>query len=116
MLLAVHAQERFMKRACWCLLTLRKKRKIIGEEFIRVFEESAKKIAADYLIQGTIYPDRIESGFRKHSDTIKTHHNVGGLPEDIEFKAIIEPLRDLYKDEGSRSCKDYGFWPNELRS
>jgi len=89
------------------------KRKIIGEEFIRVFEEAAKKIAADYLIQGTIYPDRIESGFRKHSDIIKTHHNVGGLPEDIEFKAIIEPLRDLYKDEVREVAKIMGL-PDEL--
>jgi GMP synthase (glutamine-hydrolysing) len=90
-----------------------KKRKIIGEEFIRVFEEAAKKIAADFLIQGTIYPDRIESGFRKHSDTIKTHHNVGGLPDDIEFKAIIEPLRDLYKDEVREVAKIMGL-PDEL--
>jgi len=97
-IVAVHAQERFLKRLEG-VSDPEEKRKIIGEEFIRVFEEAARKIAADYLIQGTIYPDRIESGFRKHSDTIKTHHNVGGLPEDIEFKAIIEPLRDLYKDE-----------------
>ncbi len=75
------------------------KRRIIGEEFVRVFETEAKRIGADYLIQGTIYPDRIESGFRKHSDRIKTHHNVGGLPLNIEFKAVVEPLRDLYKDE-----------------
>lgn len=75
------------------------KRKIIGEEFIRVFEEEAQHTGAEYLIQGTIYPDRIESGFRRHSDRIKTHHNVGGLPINIEFKAVIEPLRDLYKDE-----------------
>jgi len=75
------------------------KRKIIGEEFIRVFEEIARKIGAEYLLQGTIYPDRIESGFRKHSEKIKTHHNVAGLPVNIEFKGIVEPLRDLYKDE-----------------
>ena len=75
------------------------KRKVIGEEFIRVFEEIAVKSGADYLIQGTIYPDRIESGFRKNSDKIKSHHNVAGLPEKIEFKKILEPLRDLYKDE-----------------
>jgi GMP synthase (glutamine-hydrolysing) len=75
------------------------KRKIIGEEFIRVFEAEARRTGAEYLIQGTIYPDRIESGFRSGSDTIKTHHNVGGLPLDIEFKGIIEPLRDFYKDE-----------------
>jgi GMP synthase (glutamine-hydrolysing) len=75
------------------------KRKIIGEEFIRVFEEEARGFGAEYLIQGTIYPDRIESGITRHSDTIKTHHNVGGLPLNIEFKEIIEPLKNLYKDE-----------------
>ncbi|MEM4202087.1 MAG: glutamine-hydrolyzing GMP synthase, partial [Candidatus Hadarchaeum sp.] len=75
------------------------KRKIIGEEFIKVFEEIARKVGADYLIQGTIYPDRIESGFRRRSEKIKTHHNVAGLPTKMEFKGIIEPLRDLYKDE-----------------
>ena len=75
------------------------KRKVIGEEFIRVFEEIANESGAEYLIQGTIYPDRIESGFRKDSDKIKSHHNVAGLPEKIKFKKILEPLRDLYKDE-----------------
>jgi len=75
------------------------KRKIMGEEFIRVFEEIANDSGAEYLIQGTIYPDRIESGFRKNSDKIKSHHNVAGLPEKIKFKKILEPLRDLYKDE-----------------
>ncbi|PVX24623.1 MAG: GMP synthase (glutamine-hydrolyzing) [Candidatus Bathyarchaeum sp.] len=109
---AIHAQERFFKRLVG-VVDPEKKRKIIGEEFIRVFEEAARKIAADYLIQGTIYPDRIESGFRKHSVTINTHHNVGGLPEDIEFKAIIEPLRDLYKDEVREVAKIMGL-PNEL--
>jgi GMP synthase (glutamine-hydrolysing) len=109
---AVHAEERFLKRLEG-IVDPEKKRKIIGEEFIRVFEEEAKKIDADYLIQGTIYPDRIESGFRKHSDTIKTHHNVGGLPEDIEFKGIIEPLRDLYKDEVREIAKIMGL-PNKL--
>ena len=75
------------------------KRKIIGEEFIRIFEEEAKKIGAvDYLVQGTIYPDVIESGLGK-SAVIKSHHNVGGLPENIEFKEIVEPLRMLFKDE-----------------
>jgi GMP synthase (glutamine-hydrolysing) len=108
----IHAQERFMKRL-ESVIDPEEKRKIIGEEFIRVFEEAARKIAADYLIQGTIYPDRIESGFRKHSDTIKTHHNVGGLPKDIEFKSIIEPLRDLYKDEVREVAKIMGL-PNEL--
>ena len=81
------------------------KRKIIGEEFIRVFEEEAVKTGAEYLIQGTIYPDRIESGFRKHSNKIKSHHNVAGLPEKIKFKKILEPLRDLYKDEVRKVAK-----------
>lgn len=76
-----------------------KKRKVIGEEFIRVFEEKAKEAGAKYLLQGTIYPDRIESGFRKNSDIIKSHHNVAGLPSKISFTKIVEPLRDLYKDE-----------------
>jgi GMP synthase (glutamine-hydrolysing) len=90
-----------------------KKRKIIGEEFIRVFEEIAAKTGADYLIQGTIYPDRIESGFRKHSDKIKTHHNVAGLPAKIKFKKILEPLRDLYKDEVRKVAKMLGL-PKEI--
>ena len=77
-----------------------KKRKIIGEEFIRVFEEEAKKIGAvDFLVQGTIYPDVVESGLGGESAVIKSHHNVGGLPEHVDFKEIIEPLRDLFKDE-----------------
>ncbi len=75
------------------------KRKIIGEEFIRVFEAEAKKIGTvDFLVQGTIYPDVIESG-TKNAAVIKSHHNVGGLPEHVDFKEIIEPLRDLFKDE-----------------
>ena len=75
------------------------KRKIIGEEFIRVFEEEAKKIGrVDYLVQGTIYPDVVESGAGDAS-TIKSHHNVGGLPEHMDFEEIVEPLRDLFKDE-----------------
>jgi len=111
-IVAIHAKERFLRRL-ECVIDPEEKRKIIGEEFIRVFEEEARKIGADYLIQGTIYPDRIESGFRKHSDTIKTHHNVGGLPKDIEFKEIIEPLRDLYKDEVREVAKIMGL-PKEL--
>ena len=76
-----------------------KKRKIIGEEFIRVFEEEAKKIGkVDFLVQGTIYPDIIESGLGKHG-MVKSHHNVGGLPSVVDFKEIIEPLRSLFKDE-----------------
>ena len=80
-----------------------KKRKIIGAEFIRVFEEEAKKIGkVDFLVQGTIYPDVIESGSGA-SATIKSHHNVGGLPSVVDFKEIVEPLRDLFKDE-VRKC------------
>ena len=76
------------------------KRKIIGEEFIRIFEEEAKKIGAvDFLAQGTIYPDVVESGLGGESAVIKSHHNVGGLPDFVDFKEIIEPLRDLFKDE-----------------
>ena len=92
------AQERFMNKLRGTTEP-ETKRKIMGEEFIRVFEEIAAKSGAEYLIQGTIYPDRIESGFRKNSDKIKSHHNVAGLPEKIKFKKILEPLRDLYKDE-----------------
>jgi GMP synthase (glutamine-hydrolysing) len=94
----VLAQDRFMERLDG-VEDPEEKRKIIGEEFIRVFEEKAREAKADYLIQGTIYPDRIESGISRHADRIKTHHNVGGLPLELEFKAIIEPLRNLYKDE-----------------
>ena len=75
------------------------KRKIIGNHFVEVFEEEAKKIGgANYLVQGTIYPDVIESGKDKAS-VIKSHHNVGGLPEDMDFKGLVEPLRLLFKDE-----------------
>ena len=94
----VNAQERFYEKLAG-VTEPEKKRKIIGEEFIRVFEEEAKKIGAvDYLVQGTIYPDVIESGLGK-SATIKSHHNVGGLPDYVDFKEIIEPLRLLFKDE-----------------
>ncbi len=86
-----------------------KKRKIIGEEFIRVFEEEAKKIGAvDFLVQGTIYPDVVESGLDK-SAVIKSHHNVGGLPDYVDFKEIIEPLRDLFKDEVRKAGKELGI-------
>jgi GMP synthase (glutamine-hydrolysing) len=94
----VNAQQRFLTKLVG-VTEPEKKRKIIGEEFIRVFEEEAKKSGAQYLLQGTIYPDRIESGFRKNSDVIKSHHNVAGLPSKMDFKKIVEPLRDLYKDE-----------------
>ncbi len=85
------------------------KRKIIGEEFIRVFEEEAKKIGAvDFLVQGTIYPDVIESGLGK-SAVIKSHHNVGGLPDVVDFKEIIEPLRMLFKDEVRKAGLELGM-------
>ena len=87
-----------------------KKRKIIGEEFIRVFEEEAKKIGAvDFLVQGTIYPDVVESGVGGESVVIKSHHNVGGLPACVDFKEIIEPLRDLFKDEVRKAGLELGL-------
>ena len=95
----VNAQERFYKKLAG-VEEPEQKRKIIGEEFIRVFEEEAKKIGAvDFLVQGTIYPDVVESGLGGESAVIKSHHNVGGLPDYVDFKEIIEPLRDLFKDE-----------------
>jgi len=109
---AVSAKQRFYKRLKG-IVDPELKRKIIGEEFIRVFEEIARKVGAEYLIQGTIYPDRIESGFRKFSDKIKTHHNVAGLPSHMEFKGIIEPLRDLYKDEVRKIAEKLGL-PKEI--
>jgi GMP synthase (glutamine-hydrolysing) len=108
----VDAQKRFLEKLKG-ITDPEKKRKIIGEEFIRVFEEVAEKTGAGYLIQGTIYPDRIESGFRKFSDKIKTHHNVAGLPTKIRFKKIVEPLRDLYKDEVRKVAKIIGL-PKEI--
>lgn len=96
-LIRVNAQERFLGKLK-DVSDPETKRKIIGEEFIRVFEEEANKLGQiDFLVQGTIYPDVVESG-TKTSATIKSHHNVGGLPEDMEFK-LIEPLRELFKDE-----------------
>ena len=95
----VNAQQRFYDKLKG-VEEPERKRKIIGEEFIRVFEEEAKKIGAvDFLVQGTIYPDVVESGLGGESAVIKSHHNVGGLPEHVDFKEIIEPLRDLFKDE-----------------
>ena len=99
-----NAQEKFMGKLR-NVADPEKKRKIIGREFVRVFEEIARECSAEYLIQGTIYPDRIESGFRRNSDKIKTHHNVAGLPSKINFKKILEPLRDLYKDEVRQVAK-----------
>lgn len=95
----VDAQERYYEKLKG-VTEPEAKRKIIGEEFIRVFEEEAKKIGAvDFLVQGTIYPDVVESGLGGESAVIKSHHNVGGLPDHVDFKEIIEPLRDLFKDE-----------------
>jgi GMP synthase (glutamine-hydrolysing) len=111
-LVIVNAQERFFERLKG-ITDPEMKRKIIGEEFIRVFEEVAEKVGAEYLIQGTIYPDRIESGFRRFSDKIKTHHNVAGLPTKIKFKKIVEPLRELYKDEVRRVAQIIGL-PKEI--
>ena len=94
----VNAQQRFYDKLVG-VTEPEQKRKIIGEEFIRVFEEEAKKIGkVDYLVQGTIYPDVVESGIGKGA-TIKSHHNVGGLPDCVDFKEIVEPLRMLFKDE-----------------
>ncbi len=96
-LIRVDAEERFLNRLLG-IADPEEKRKIIGEEFIRVFEEEAKKLEeVDFLVQGTIYPDIIESGAGS-SRLVKSHHNVGGLPEDMELK-LIEPLRPLYKEE-----------------
>lgn len=97
-LIRANAQDRFLDKLAG-VTEPEKKRKIIGEEFIRVFEAEAKKIGTvDFLVQGTIYPDVIESG-AGDAAVIKSHHNVGGLPEHVDFKEIIEPLRDLFKDE-----------------
>ncbi len=94
----VNAEDRFLNKLAG-VSDPEQKRKIIGEEFIRVFEEEARKIGhVDFLAQGTIYPDVVESG-DGHADTIKSHHNVGGLPDVVDFDDIIEPLRDLFKDE-----------------
>ena len=105
----VNAQQRFYDKLKG-VEEPEKKRKIIGEEFIRVFEEEAKKIGAvDYLVQGTIYPDVVESGLGGESAVIKSHHNVGGLPECVDFKEIIEPLRDLFKDEVRKAGLELGI-------
>ncbi len=105
----VNAQERYYSKLAG-VNEPERKRKIIGEEFIRVFEEEAKKIGAvDYLAQGTIYPDVVESGLGGESAVIKSHHNVGGLPDFVDFKEIIEPLRDLFKDEVRKAGLELGI-------
>ena len=108
----VNAQDRFLAKLAG-VTDPEKKRKIIGEEFIRVFEEEAKKTGAvDFLVQGTIYPDVLESSDAE-GKKVKSHHNVGGLPENIEFKEILEPLRMLFKDEVRKAGLALGI-PEEL--
>ena len=108
----VNAQERYYAKLAG-VTEPETKRKIIGEEFIRVFEEEAKKIGTvDFLAQGTIYPDVVESGLGGESAVIKSHHNVGGLPEYVDFKEIIEPLRDLFKDEVRKAGLELGLPKN----
>lgn len=111
-LVKVNAQERFIKKLEG-ISDPESKRKLIGEEFIRVFEEEAIKLGyIDFLCQGTIYPDVIESG-TENAEVIKSHHNVGGLPTNISFSGIIEPLRDLFKDEVRKVGQELGI-PKEL--
>lgn len=110
-LVRVNCADRFLDRLAG-VAEPEQKRKIIGEEFIRVFEEEAKKIGkVDYLVQGTIYPDVIESGAGDAS-VIKSHHNVGGLPDYVDFKEIIEPLRSLFKDEVRQLGTELGIPEN----
>ena len=110
-LIRVNAKDRFLDKLK-DVSDPERKRKIIGEEFIRVFEEEAKKIGTvDFLVQGTIYPDVIESGLGK-SAVIKSHHNVGGLPDYVDFKEIIEPLRSLFKDEVRKTGLELGIPEN----
>ena len=109
----VNAQERFYGKLAG-ITEPEEKRKIIGEEFIRVFEEEAKKIGrVDFLVQGTIYPDVVESGLGGESAVIKSHHNVGGLPDYVDFREIIEPLRNLFKDEVRKAGLELGI-PEKL--
>ena len=111
-LIRVNAEDRFLKKLEG-ITEPEQKRKIIGEEFIRVFEEEARKLGnVDVLVQGTIYPDVIESG-SGNACTIKSHHNVGGLPERMEFEQIVEPLRDLFKDEVRKVGLELGI-PSDL--
>ncbi|MEF8773745.1 MAG: glutamine-hydrolyzing GMP synthase [Halobacteriales archaeon] len=96
----VEARERFLE-ALSGVTDPERKRQVIGEQFIREFEREARDAGADYLVQGTIYPDRIES-----EGNIKSHHNVGGLPDVVDFEGIVEPVRDLYKDEVRRVARE----------
>lgn len=110
-LIRVNAKDRFLTKLSG-ISDPEQKRKIIGEEFIRVFEEEAKKLGkVDFLVQGTIYPDVVESGSGV-GQTIKSHHNVGGLPDYVDFKEIIEPLRDLFKDEVRKTGLELGIPEN----
>ena len=107
-LIRVDAKDRFLGKLSG-VTEPEKKRKIIGEEFIRVFEEEARKIGkVDFLVQGTIYPDVIESGLGG-SAVIKSHHNVGGLPDHVDFEELIEPLRNLFKDEVRAAGEELGI-------
>ena len=109
----VNAQDRYYSKLAG-VTEPEHKRKIIGEEFIRVFEEEAKKIGAvEFLAQGTIYPDVVESGLGGESAVIKSHHNVGGLPDCVDFKDIVEPLRRLFKDEVRQLGLELGL-PEQL--
>lgn len=111
-LIYVDAQERFLSKLAG-VADPERKRKIIGEEFIRVFEEEARKLdGVDFLAQGTIYPDIVESG-TKTAKVVKSHHNVGGLPEDIGFSGLVEPLKMLFKDE-VRACGEELGLPYEM--
>ena len=108
----INARDRFYEKLKG-VTEPEQKRKIIGAEFIRVFEEAAREIGAvDFLVQGTIYPDVIESGLGK-SAVIKSHHNVGGLPDHVDFKEIVEPLRLLFKDEVRAAGRELGL-PEQL--
>ena len=105
----VNAEGRFLSKLAG-ISDPERKRKIIGEEFIRVFEEQAKKIGkVDFLAQGTIYPDVVESGLGGESTVIKSHHNVGGLPDTVDFKELVEPLRNLFKDEVRQAGRELGL-------
>lgn len=111
-LIVIRAKDQFLNQLKG-VTDPERKRKIIGELFIRIFEAEAKKWQAGWLVQGTIYPDVIESAkLHDAAETIKSHHNVGGLPEKMDFK-LIEPLRELYKDEVRRVAKELGL-PKEL--
>ena len=112
-LVAVDARARFLKQVEG-ITDPEQKRKRIGAEFVAVFADEAAKIGAvDFLAQGTIYPDVIESGSVKGSAVIKSHHNVGGLPKDLQFKALLEPLRMLFKDEVRKLGEELGL-PSDM--